>query len=418
MRQTILSIVACTTLLCGCSLESDTPRAAEHVRYCVMAYTADGDLEHAAGVAEIVNAITYATKGLDVVATHEGKPWVGGGDTVHRAFIADGVQTIDESWSCPKSEFAIDDPKNLTDFIKWSAKKYPGRRYLLVIIGHGSFWDAADAVPTRLVLSDDNTGRAMRIPDLARGIEDSGVAVDALISGCCLTASIESIAELTPVVPYICASESVMPDVAGVFPWLVKRLDSTKFANGSLKKLLAQYVEVTGEFNRVYNTAPGVEILLMQGAYESACMDDVNKQLADIFAYMKASLDKTTTTTDLPVIFGEKYASAYKRAINASSLNPFAEDTGGRDLLDVLYQCATYTGDIVLMDKLVDLMETLDKFIIAQSASTNLGDTRQSIGINTKPGKFLEDTFYKAYRTTRFDKATAYSDFMRELAMH
>ena len=36
------------------------------------------------------------------------------------------------------------DPKVLTDFLRWGAKKYPAKNYMVVIGNHGAGWDDTD----------------------------------------------------------------------------------------------------------------------------------------------------------------------------------------------------------------------------------------------------------------------------------
>ncbi|MFR5759019.1 MAG: hypothetical protein ACLUE2_14595 [Bacteroides cellulosilyticus] len=49
----------------------------------------------------------------------------------------DGIMTEDRTFG-PGDDFAITDSRQLTEFIRWSAEKYPNRHYILVIGGHGS----------------------------------------------------------------------------------------------------------------------------------------------------------------------------------------------------------------------------------------------------------------------------------------
>ena len=46
----------------------------------------------------------------------------------------------------PGEDFSITDPKELTDFIRWSAEQYPNRHYLLVIGGHGKAFVPYDEI--------------------------------------------------------------------------------------------------------------------------------------------------------------------------------------------------------------------------------------------------------------------------------
>ena len=105
-----------------------------------MMYISGGDMEHDLIFAESIRQATDAT-GDDVSATvlfkASGK---GEGDQhngVRRYTAQDGIMTEDRTFG-PGDDFAITDSRQLTEFIRWSAEKYPNRHYILVIGGHGS----------------------------------------------------------------------------------------------------------------------------------------------------------------------------------------------------------------------------------------------------------------------------------------
>ncbi len=102
------------------------------------------------------------------------------------------------------------DPDNLTEFIKWSAQRFPAKRYAIFIWNHGSSW-----LPGRTgsaAVGDDNEGggNSMFIHEIESAIRKSGIHFDLLTFEACNMASVEVAYQLKDVTDYICASQKVM----------------------------------------------------------------------------------------------------------------------------------------------------------------------------------------------------------------
>lgn len=137
--------------------------------YCLMFYMSGGDPEHDILLMESARQAAEAT-GDDVAVTILMKASGKGEGEAHngtcRYTAQDGVLTQDTEFGSV-DDFAVTDPANLAEFIRWSAEQYPCRRYLLAFGGHGITFSPetdlpdpaddtrADRPSTRASLSDN-----------------------------------------------------------------------------------------------------------------------------------------------------------------------------------------------------------------------------------------------------------------------
>lgn len=100
------------------------------------------------------------------------------------------------------------DWRHLADFIRWGKTNFPARRYALVILGHGSAW--RDISVNKGLALDEETGRGIENPELARAIAASGGKLDLLVMNACLMQSVETLYDLKDSAAYIVGSENLM----------------------------------------------------------------------------------------------------------------------------------------------------------------------------------------------------------------
>lgn len=227
----ILALIIALPGLSSCSDKdepSPIPEEPEVNGYCLMMYISGGDKEHDLIFAESIRQATDAT-GDDVSATvlfkASGK---GEGDQhngVRRYTAQDGVMTEDGTFT-PGDDFAIYNPGELTEFIRWSAEKYPNRHYILVIGGHGSNFTPYNDLKeqetppsTRATLYDSY--HRMTSAQLGDALRQSGQHMDAVIFNSCEQGNIELLAELEGTADLMLGSPFVIPDLAYDYTSLV-----------------------------------------------------------------------------------------------------------------------------------------------------------------------------------------------------
>jgi Clostripain family len=103
-------------------------------------------------------------------------------------------------------------PASLTAFINWAKTTYPAQHYALVIWDHGAGWKAKKLGSVlKGAVEDDTSGTFMSLPDLAKGVADSGVHFDVINFDACLMAMYEVAYEFKGTADYLVFSEETEP---------------------------------------------------------------------------------------------------------------------------------------------------------------------------------------------------------------
>jgi hypothetical protein len=146
MNKYLNYLVACLLSLAALSSCSDDNEPAPVPEpdptpsgYCLMFYMSGGDPEHDVTLMESARqaaAVSDDNVAVTVLHKNSGEGEGEAHNGTHRYTAQNGVLTEDPTFD-PGEDFPITDPKELTDFIRWSAEQYPNRHYLLVIGGHG-----------------------------------------------------------------------------------------------------------------------------------------------------------------------------------------------------------------------------------------------------------------------------------------
>ena len=184
----------------------------------VMEYIVGADLEDRAGLATAnINMMKDATGRGDaltfVLEAGGSKRWFTGGinnSSYGRYEINGGslkkIEDLDPGTS-------MEEPGCLTDFIKWTAEKYPADRYMLVLWDHGGgvpYGYARDQLNGR---SDGSTGLA--VSEIADAVDKAGVKFDLIGFDACLMQDIEIARAFEPYADYYLGSE----ETEGGFGW-------------------------------------------------------------------------------------------------------------------------------------------------------------------------------------------------------
>ena len=414
---TLLSLLTLT----GC--KSDSPDEAIADKYCLMFYIIEGDKEHADMDRHTIESFIAATETTNVVGTYFLQPCKDSEKTsTERYTIANGKATLDETWSMPKKDFDITNERILAEFISWSAAQFPGYKYIIVPIGHGEVWTDIHDEPeasteSRSLLRDDNTGLIMASSDFADAINISTVKFAAVIANVCLQANIENLAEWRDAATYIVASESYMPDLGGPYAWLARKLDSKGGDSADLKQVLTDFVNVIGEYFDAYERED-LKIRTMTGLYDTQYLPTIEADLTGIFSHMKASVNNLVPITDLPAVYGQTYAEAYRRAINAAPVvNSMDPEYRCVDLLQMLYNCCVYTADHSMINAIESLRAHMKKFVIVSHASSGFDNSYHTVAISADLEKFANRKYVDAYRHCNFDLNTNYSAMMNAIAV-
>jgi hypothetical protein len=213
MKLKHLLFIFCTIFaFCSCNKEDEPVQPEENLspRTVIMYLIADNSLDsdfiqNIYDLEEGLSADTKLPQGT-VVVYYDGKTSFAGNSVpmlIKYEVDANGklttkrevIKTYEEQNSC--------NPTVITQVLKDAVSLCPASSYALTIGSHAGGWLPTD-YNTRWF--GDDYGNRMDIPDLAEGIENSGIHFDYLLSDACLMSQIEVIYELRNAADYLILS--------------------------------------------------------------------------------------------------------------------------------------------------------------------------------------------------------------------
>ena len=122
----------------------------------------------------------------------------------------DGFTLVEE-----QPEACMSHADTLSGFIRWSAEKYPAKKYMLLLWDHGGGSSSG-------LICDENYGMTiMPVYSLERALKDGGTHFNLILTDTCLMASLEMSQAVAPYADYLAASEEVMAgDGTAYTQWL------------------------------------------------------------------------------------------------------------------------------------------------------------------------------------------------------
>jgi len=184
-----------------------------------------------------------------------------------RMLIQKGVDNLAASASIGNVNMA--DPAQLTAFIKWAQQTYPAKHYALVIWDHGAGWKTS-SVNTRRSLErgavqDETSNSFMSLPDLAKGVRDSGVHFDLINFDACLMAMYEVSYEFKGLADYLVFSEETEPGEGDPYDTILASLTAnpTQSARTLASSIVDKYDDYYTTNNRGATTKSAVDMSQM-----------------------------------------------------------------------------------------------------------------------------------------------------------
>lgn len=162
------------------------------------------------------------------------------------------------------------DPATLTSFIQWAKQTYPAEHYALIIWDHGAGWKErslkASGVLRGAVQDETSNGSAlMTLPDLAKGVRDSGVHFDIVNFDACLMAMYEVAYEFKGLTDYMVFSEEVEPGEGDPYDTILSDLTTNPaMSSGTLAStIVAKYNASYSTNDRAKTTKSAVDMSQM-----------------------------------------------------------------------------------------------------------------------------------------------------------
>lgn len=418
----ILALIITLSGLSSCSDKdepSPIPEEPEVNGYCLMMYISGGDKEHDLIFAESIRQATDAT-GDDVSATvlfkASGK---GEGDQhngVRRYTAQDGVMTEDGTFT-PGDDFAIYNPGELTEFIRWSAEKYPNRHYILVIGGHGSHFSPYNDLKeqetppsTRATLYDSY--HRMTSAQLGDALRQSGQHMDAVIFNSCEQGNIELLAELEGTADLMLGSPFVIPDLAYDYTSLVNDLRQGRSVEETLTLTAHRAMNLWQEFHN--QEVVGLAVVVSR----IGNLTPLWEVLRETIDKMSNSMQDVNYTTDAPAKYGQTYGEGYLRVLHSKvshDLDDFFQTMRpyySLDLVDFLHAAYVESGNMRLASYINRLDEVLSDIVVTHRQTNGKHDFLYTAYTNTSD---YQADVREQYRKCRFEQLTGWCDFYENL---
>ena len=418
----ILALIIALSGLSSCSDKdepSPIPEEPEVNGFCLMMYISGSDMEHDLIFAESIRQATDAT-GDDVSATvlfkASGK---GEGDQhngVRRYTAQDGIMTEDRTFG-PGDDFAITDSRQLTEFIRWSAEKYPNRHYILVIGGHGSNFTPYNDLKeqetppsTRATLYDSY--HRMTSAQLGDAIRQSGQHIDALIMNSCNQGNIEMLAEWEGAADLLLGSPFVIPDLAYDYTSLVNDLRQGRSVEETLTLTAHRAMNLWQEFHNQEVVGLAVEVSRIRD------LTPLWEILRQTIEEMGNTMSGVNFTTDAPAKYGQTYGEGYLRALHSKVSHDYDDffqtmrPYYSLDLVDFLHAAYVESGNMCLASYINRLDEVLSDIVVTHRQTNGKHDFLYTAYTNTSD---YQADVREQYRKCRFEQLTGWCDFYETL---
>ena len=335
---------------------------------------------------------------------------------VRRYTAQDGIMTEDRTFG-PGDDFAITDSRQLTEFIRWSAEKYPNRHYILVIGGHGSNFTPYNDLKeqetppsTRATLYDSY--HRMTSAQLGDAIRQSGQHIDALIMNSCNQGNIEMLAEWEGAADLLLGSPFVIPDLAYDYTSLVNDLRQGRSVEETLTLTAHRAMNLWQEFHNQEVVGLAVEVSRIRD------LTPLWEILRQTIEEMGNTMSGVNFTTDAPAKYGQTYGEGYLRALHSKVSHDYDDffqtmrPYYSLDLVDFLHAAYVESGNMCLASYINRLDEVLSDIVVTHRQTNGKHDFLYTAYTNTSD---YQADVREQYRKCRFEQLTGWCDFYETL---
>ena len=114
----------------------------------------------------------------------------------------------------------------LSEFIRWGQERYPARKYMLLLWGHGG------GSVSGVIIDELHNENSMALEEFGTALKDGGVSFEAILLDACLMASLETAQTVSPYANYLIASEEAVPGAGTAYGNWLQYLYDTPGCNG------------------------------------------------------------------------------------------------------------------------------------------------------------------------------------------
>lgn len=250
-KKLILIILGLATIFVGCSKDDDVDPDADLREWTIIGYfNGNNNLDHTqAGSSYIIGDVQemeHAGSSEKVNSVIMLSSLKTGGNAKYYNIIKGSDQLPDKVASPMLEDMGskdMSDPQTLIDFIDYSVKNYPAKRYMLILNSHGGGWTGVSPDEA------NGSGDMMSMHDLREAME-TGPHFDVVVFHACLMSMTEVAYEIKDLADYLVASEISMPalSVLGADIWLKDLIENPSMSSYDLSKKIVQCVYNNGQF--------------------------------------------------------------------------------------------------------------------------------------------------------------------------
>jgi clostripain len=311
------------------------------------------------------------------------------------------------------------DYKRIVDFVNWSKKNYPAKKYMLIIWNHGTGWfDPAQEkkVADKGISFDDETGNYVRTVEIGKILKEAG-KVDILNFDACLMQMAEVAFEVKDYTEIVIGAEETFPGYGQPYDLFLGGLK--KMPDASPENFAAVIVESAKTF---YTTSVSQSMTL--SAIRTSKLDG-------LASHMSAFADSVMKTNDIGAIVAAKTKVLRYDAVGAASdpektISFFGDISNFADLMSANITKKGADADN-LSAKANDLVKFISNDLVVHTVTVGNDRTGTSLASGKGISVYLppvmtqitqdrlESIFEGKYQDFAFAKASKWHDFVTYL---
>lgn len=299
MKKHVALLLTVLMMLCSVFVLAETESTiseAQKAEWTVMIYLCGTDLESDGAMAsgnltEIAQTMPNDSVNV-VIETGGTKQWYAQGVGLdidpkklqRYSYDENGYALVEEA---PLQNMASAD--TLSDFVSWGKANYPAEKYMLVL------WDHGGGSVTGLIVDELHDNAVMSLDELQRGLEQSGVQLEALLLDTCLMATLETAQAAQSTTHYMIASQETVPGQGTDYKsWLQKlyndpECDGQRFGRKLCDAVQQKYAELNDEYSSKFLTYSVIDLTKLDAV--SAAFDQMFIEVGGLLADPNAFFD-------------------------------------------------------------------------------------------------------------------------------
>ncbi len=293
------------------------------------------------------------------------------------------------------------DWRNLVEFAKWGAERYPAKHYFVDVWNHGSGWRLKQKLRSQNLSAmdisfDDISGNAISTVELGQAMKEIsrsiGKKIDIYGSDACLMAMVEVSSEMASSVNYFVGSQDLEPGDGWPYDDFLKHWNQLKEATPAQvsKQLVIDYV-------KSYQAGSQGSADATLSAYDLSQSGQFQQAVTELGLLLK-TLD-TQSRGRLVEIIKQTFTFAYS---DYADFGSFLSKLKSSDLLK---------GKNELLDRVLKAEQDL---VIANQDTASFAEaTGVAIWLPNSSGVF--GNYEDRYRALNFDKKTGWADVLQSI---